>query len=63
MNKEEIDQLEEKVKYWVDIHTELKKWLEEEITEQENIWKQREIIFCYKNVLEKIEELENSKNE
>ena len=42
---------------------ELKKWLEEAIEEQEKIWRQREIIYSYKNILNKIQELEQGKDE
>lgn len=35
----------------------LEKWLNDEIAEQESMFKQREIIFSYKNVLEKMQEL------
>ena len=37
---------------------ELKEWLEEGIEEQERIWRQREIIYSYKNVLDEMQELE-----
>ena len=39
---------------------ELKKWLEEAIEEQEKIWRQREIIYSYKNILYKMQELEGN---
>lgn len=51
-------QLKEKLKYWVDIHTDLKKLLEETLTQcVEGSLSYR----AYKTVLNKIEELENIK--
>ena len=55
---EENKQLKEKLKYWVDIYTEVKKALEEMLSHcVEGSFSYR----AYKTVLNKIEELENSK--
>lgn len=39
---------------------ELKKWLQEGIEEQEKIWRQREIIYSFQNVLDEMKELEGN---
>ena len=60
MNKEKVNQLEKKVKHWVDIYTELKKHIEKEMktsVKDSNTYK------AYKNIIEKMQELENGKNE
>lgn len=49
-----INELEQLQNNW----NELKKWLEEGIEEQEKIWRQREIIYSYQNVLNEMQELE-----
>ena len=56
----ENKQLKEKVKYWVDIYTELKKHIEKAMktsVKDSNTYK------AYKNILDKMQELENSKHE
>ena len=56
----ENKQLKEKVKYWVDIYTELKKQIEKEM---KSSVKDSYTYNAYKNILDKTKELENSKHE
>lgn len=56
--QEKINQLEKKVKHWVDIYTELKKHTEKAMkttVKDSNTYK------AYKNILDKMQELENGK--
>lgn len=56
--KKEVEDIKKKLKYWVDIHTDLKKWLEEEI---DKAWEEEDIKRCavLSVVQAKIKKLEN----
>lgn len=59
LNEKELNEVVDYINQLQNNWNELKKWLAEEIEEQERIWRQRGIIYSYKKVFDKMQELEN----